>query len=97
MKEELIRKIENRDAVVGIIGLGYVGLPLAREFLKKDFTILGFDLDESKIDKINSGISYIKHIGNDFLKKYVLEKKKFSATADFSRVRIFSGNHSRYV
>lgn len=86
MKKELIEKIENRGAVVGIIGLGYVGLPLAREFLKKNFTILGFDLDEAKIEKINNGKSYIKHIGNDFLKEYVIEKKKFSATADFSRL-----------
>ncbi|MCP5103320.1 MAG: nucleotide sugar dehydrogenase [bacterium] len=86
MKEELIAKIESREAVVGIIGLGYVGLPLAREFLKKNFTILGFDLDQAKIDKIYSGTSYIKHISNDFLEEFVIHKKKFSATADFSRL-----------
>lgn len=86
MKKELIAKIENRDAVVGIIGLGYVGLPLAREFLKKNFTILGFDLDEKKIEKINSGKSYIKHIEDGFLKEFVMDKKKFSATSDFSRL-----------
>ncbi len=86
MKEELIAKIENRTGLVGIIGLGYVGLPLAREFLKKNFSILGFDLDDEKIQKINSGKSYIKHISEDFLKEFVLEKKKFSATSDFSRL-----------
>lgn len=86
MKEELIAKVENRDVVVGIIGLGYVGLPLAREFLKKNFTILGFDLDDNKIEKINKGKSYIKHIKEDFLREFVLEKKKFSATSDFSRL-----------
>lgn len=86
MKEELITRIKNRDAVIGIIGLGYVGLPLAREFLEKDFTLLGFDLDNSKIDKINKGNSYIKHIGDDFLREFVTDKKKFSATSDFSRL-----------
>ena len=86
MKKELIAKIKNRDAVVGIIGLGYVGLPLAREFLKKNFTILGFDLDEKKIEKINSGKSYIKHIKDGFLKEFVIDKKQFSATSDFSRL-----------
>ncbi|HLP60135.1 MAG TPA: nucleotide sugar dehydrogenase [Candidatus Deferrimicrobium sp.] len=87
MKEHLLAKIGNRTGVVGIIGLGYVGLPLAREFLKKNFTILGFDLDGDKIEKINRGKSYIKHISEDFLKEFVLEKKKFSATADFSRLQ----------
>jgi UDP-N-acetyl-D-glucosamine dehydrogenase len=86
MKEILIEKIKNRDAVVGIIGLGYVGLPLAREFLKKDFTILGFDLDEEKIKKLSLGTSYIKHIESSFLKEYVLDKKKFRVTANFSRL-----------
>ena len=86
MREELIAKIETRTGVIGIIGLGYVGLPLAREFLKKNFTILGFDLDHSKIEKINLGKSYIQHISDDFLKEFVIEKKKFNATADFSRL-----------
>ena len=86
MKEALITRIKNRDARIGIIGLGYVGLPLAREFLEKDFTLLGFDLDNSKIDKINKGNTYIKHIGDDFLKEFVMDKKKFSATSDFSRL-----------
>jgi UDP-N-acetyl-D-glucosamine dehydrogenase len=87
MKDLLIEKIENRSIVLGIIGLGYVGLPLAREFLKKDFTILGFDLDDAKNQKLNSGKSYIRHIEDNFLKEFVLEKKKFSATSDFSRLK----------
>lgn len=86
MKEALIARIKNRDAVIGIIGLGYVGLPLARAFLEKDFTILGFDTDNNKVDKINKGKSYIKHIGDDFLRTFVMDKKKFSATPDFSRL-----------
>ena len=87
MKDRLIARIESREAVVGVIGLGYVGLPLAREFLKKNFTVLGFDVDEDKVVKINSGESYIKHIGADFLKKYVTEVGTFNATADFSRLQ----------
>jgi UDP-N-acetyl-D-glucosamine dehydrogenase len=87
MKDELIAKIESREAVVGVIGLGYVGLPLAREFLKKNFTVLGFDVDEEKVVKISNGESYIKHIGADFLKKYVTEVGTFKATSDFSRLK----------
>jgi UDP-N-acetyl-D-glucosamine dehydrogenase len=87
MKAEMIARINNRDVMVGIIGLGYVGLPLAREFLKKDFTLLGFDVDGAKVAKINKGESYIKHIEDDFLKMYVMEKKTFSATSDFSRLK----------
>lgn len=86
MKNKLITKIESREAVVGVIGLGYVGLPLAREFLKKKFTVLGFDVDEDKVVKISNGESYIKHIGADFLKKYVTEVGTFKATSDFSRL-----------
>jgi len=71
---------------IGIIGLGYVGLPLAREFLKNGFEVIGFDIDEKKVKKINKGESYIKHIGDDFLKEYVIEKNKFKATNDFSKL-----------
>jgi UDP-N-acetyl-D-glucosamine dehydrogenase len=52
MKDELIAKIESRETVVGVIGLGYVGLPLAREFLKKNFTVLGFDVMKKKSLKL---------------------------------------------
>jgi UDP-N-acetyl-D-glucosamine dehydrogenase len=86
MKEMLIKKITDRSAVVAIIGLGYVGLPLAREFLKQDFTILGLDLDENKIQKLSAGKSYIKHIEDAFIKEYVLEKEKFMVSANFSRL-----------
>lgn len=86
MKQVLMDKIRKQEALVGIIGLGYVGLPLAREFLKKGFHILGFDLDHEKIAKLSRGKSYIKHIADTFLQEYVLQKKTFSATADFSRL-----------
>jgi UDP-N-acetyl-D-glucosamine dehydrogenase len=82
---ELLKKIENKSAVVGIIGLGYVGLPLGLEFASKGFKVLGFDLDKAKIDYLNEGSSYIKHIDSKRVKD-VVEKKSFFATADFSRL-----------
>ena len=60
--EQLQEKIDNRTALVGIIGLGYVGLPLALAFAEKGFKVLGFDVDPAKIKKINQGESYIKHL-----------------------------------
>jgi UDP-N-acetyl-D-glucosamine dehydrogenase len=86
MKNDLIKKIEKRESIVGIIGLGYVGLPLAREFLKKKFKVTGFDVDPEKVRKINSGESYIRHIKDDFIREFVLEKSMFYATADFSKL-----------
>ncbi len=87
MKDKIIKKLKNKDAVIAIIGLGYVGLPLAREFLKKGFTVLGFDIDEKKVKMLNKGKSYIKHISNDFLKEFIQSKKSFSATSEFSRLK----------
>ena len=60
--EQLREKIDNRTALVGIIGLGYVGLPLALAFTEKGFDVLGFDIDPAKVEKINRGESYIKHL-----------------------------------
>ena len=59
---QLLEKINKRDAVIGIIGLGYVGLPLALAFTEKGFNVLGFDTDPVKVDKINRGDCYIKHL-----------------------------------
>ena len=86
MKNRLINTIQNKEAVIGIIGLGYVGLPLAKELLKANFNVLGFDVDQIKVNSINHGISYIKHIDNVFLKEFVKDKKTMSATVDFQRL-----------
>jgi len=83
---DLKGKIAAREAVVGIIGLGYVGLPLAREFLNKGFRVLGFDTDAEKVSKINEGETYIKHIPGKFIKRSVLNGQ-LAATADFSRLK----------
>lgn len=87
MKEIVLEKIKTRKAIVGIIGLGYVGLPLAREFLLKDFKILGFDTDNEKIKKLSRGESYIKHIDDSFLNEFVLKKQTFEATSEFARLK----------
>ncbi|MCC6254461.1 MAG: nucleotide sugar dehydrogenase [Ignavibacteriaceae bacterium] len=85
MHNLLLEKIENKTAVIGIIGLGYVGLPLALEYALKGFKTIGFDIDEKKIPILNSGKSYIKHIKAEKIQKTV-NNKKFFATADFSRL-----------
>src|SRR5260370_39722337 len=82
----LEEKIRTRQAKVGIVGLGYVGLPLAVEFAKAGFTITGSDLSDSKIARINASDSYIGDVPNAVLAPLV-ETGKITATADFSVVR----------
>lgn len=85
MNNHLLKKIENNSAVIGIIGLGYVGLPLALEYALKGFKTIGFDVDEKKIPILNSGKSYIKHIRKEKIQR-VIKNRKFIATTDFSRL-----------
>ena len=82
-KKTLIEKIYSKQAVVGIIGLGYVGLPLALLFSEKGFNVVGFDVDEKKVSVLNSGKSYIKHIAAERIKKNI-KSEKFIASTDFS-------------
>ena len=82
---ELHDKITRKGFLLGVIGLGYVGLPLSLTFLRKDITVLGFDLDPKKIDMLQAGRSYIKHIPSNELTTFV-QQGRFSATADFSRL-----------
>ena len=83
---KLQKKIETKKALIGVIGLGYVGLPLAREFLNADFTVLGFDTDVGKVTVINAGKSYIKHIPDELIKQFV-QSGQLAATDDFSRLQ----------
>ena len=64
-----LQKIKEKGAHIGIIGLGYVGLPLAIEFCKAGFSVTGLDIDQEKIDLLSQGKSYIKHISDNFLKQ----------------------------
>src|SRR6516225_3948560 len=81
--QKLIDKIERRAARCGVIGLGYVGLPLALEFARVGFRVVGIDLDEGKVQAIQDGRSYIVDVSDEEIARPVREGK-FSATTDFS-------------
>jgi UDP-N-acetyl-D-glucosamine dehydrogenase len=83
--ETLASKIASRTACVGIVGLGYVGLPLAIEFAKAGFSVTGFDLVESKVARINAGDSYIPDVAPADVDALV-KCGKFRATTDFSAI-----------
>jgi UDP-N-acetyl-D-glucosamine dehydrogenase len=85
MSETIAERIQNQTAVVGIIGLGYVGLPLANAFLRVNFRILGFDVDSRKIEQLNEGKSYIRHIPSERVQEW-RASGRFEATADMSRL-----------
>jgi UDP-N-acetyl-D-glucosamine dehydrogenase len=84
LSDQLLEKIKTRRAQVGIIGLGYVGLPLALLFNEQKFPVTGFDIDPSKVKALNSGSSYIHRISPTGIQ--AAREKGFSATADYARV-----------
>ena len=84
--QDLMKRIQNRQATVGIIGLGYVGLPLALAFRDAGFPVVGFDIDPAKIDALMAGRSYFKHIRHERIVA-MNPGKGFEATTDFSRIR----------
>ena len=86
MKEELLKKIEERTLVAAVVGLGYVGLPLAVEKAKAGFKTIGFDVQKSKVDMVNAGHNYIGDVVDSDL-KLLVDSKKLSATDDFSFIR----------
>lgn len=86
MKNQLAAKIENHKAVIGVIGLGYVGLPLATANCENGFTVIGFDISPVKIKLINSGKSDIGDVSNATVKKFVANKQ-LKATGDFSHLK----------
>lgn len=79
----LVSKLESRTAVIGIIGLGYVGLPLLLRFVESGYAVIGFDIDAEKVVKLERGKSYIKHISSQSVEK--AWDKGFQVTTDFSR------------
>ncbi|MDR2437959.1 MAG: nucleotide sugar dehydrogenase [Planctomycetaceae bacterium] len=85
MKTQLEKRIADKTALVGIIGLGYVGLPLIRAFIKAGFRTLGFDVDPKKIEKLKAGESYIAHIPSEWIKKYIADGS-FEPTTDMNRL-----------
>ena len=85
LESALGERIQGRTALVGIIGLGYVGLPLALTFAEKGFTVLGFDVDSAKVEALGAGRSYIKHLDGRRLTE-ALVAGRLGSSADFRRL-----------
>ena len=83
--EQLRSLIAEKTATVGVVGLGYVGLPLINAFVNAGFHCLGFDVDAKKVDLLKQGRSYIEHIPSDIISAW-LDKKQFDATAEMARL-----------
>ncbi len=85
MEKSLSERLRSRQALVSVIGLGYVGLPLIDAFFEAGFTALGFDIDQQKVDQLNSGKSYIKHVSSSRVSQW-RGSGRFEATSDPSRL-----------
>ncbi|KQC47648.1 UDP-N-acetyl-D-glucosamine dehydrogenase [Geobacillus sp. Sah69] len=83
--ERLLKKFEKRDAVIGVVGLGYVGLPLAVEKAKAGFHVIGFDIQQSRVDQVNNGINYIGDVVDEDLHEMV-KQGRLVATTDYARI-----------
>src|SRR2546426_11321367 len=83
--DALIARFRDRSAKIGVIGLGYVGLPLVRTIAERGFSVLGFDLDPAKVDRLNAGESYIRHIRAESIAA-LRRSGRLAATSDVSRL-----------
>jgi UDP-N-acetyl-D-glucosamine dehydrogenase len=83
--ESLIGRFAGRTASVGIIGLGYVGLPLADAICRRGFRVIGFDIDPAKVETLRAGRSYIQHVGESAVAA-MLAESRFEPTSDFARL-----------
>lgn len=83
--DELREKIANKTAKVGVVGMGYVGLPLLQAFIKAGFQCIGYEVDQDKVDRLLAGESYIKHVPSEWIKGWLADER-FTATADMSRL-----------
>jgi UDP-N-acetyl-D-glucosamine dehydrogenase len=86
MHQTLLKKVQDNTAVVGIIGLGYVGLPLMAAFHRAGFPVIGFDVDQKKIDALHRGENYLQHLGADLVKN-MQSGAKMDATTDVLRMK----------
>jgi len=86
VEQKLIKKLQNKSAIIGIVGLGYVVLPLALRFTETGFHVIGFDIDSDKIKALDAGRSYIKHIPSERIGRAVTEKT-LAVTTDFVRAK----------
>jgi len=85
LTQDLLKRIQERQALVGVMGLGYVGLPLVREFCAAGFRVLGFDIDAKKVAALESGKTYIRHLPAEQFKK-LIDAGQFEPTTDFNRL-----------
>ncbi len=83
---DLLARIDGRSLIVGVVGMGYVGLPLAKTFAEQGFSVVGFDIDPAKIEALNAGRSYIKHIPAASVAS-LCASGRFRATADYDELR----------
>lgn len=83
---ELTHKLKNRSAIIGVIGLGYVGLPLTLRYAEVGYNVIGFDIDESKITKLEKSESYIGHISSEKIAPYI--NNNFTVTTDFAKAAL---------
>jgi len=86
MLQELLQKIDDKEYTVGIVGLGYVGLPLMWTFHNNDMPVIGYDIDQHKIDCIQEGRPYIKHLGEEMM-QCLSKSERCDATTDFNRLK----------
>ena len=83
-KHNTIKKLKDKSAIIGVVGLGYVGLPLLLRFVEAGYRVLGIDIDQEKIDKLNQGQTYIRHVPANSIKSAL---HGFSVTTDFSKAK----------
>ncbi len=84
--EQLMHKIRDHSVVVGVIGLGYVGLPLVREFCRSGFSVIGFDVDPKKVKMLKAGKSYIEHLPANTFNEFI-RRRRFTPTTDMNRLK----------
>jgi len=84
-KAKLLEKIKDKQAILGVVGLGYVGLPLAVEKAKAGFKVIGFDIQAKRVDMVNRGENYIGDVVDEELKELV-DSKMIEATCDYSKI-----------
>src|SRR5687768_6204300 len=84
-EDDLLDKIDRRDVIIGIIGLGYVGMPLAAQFARGGYRVLGFEVSEAVVDGVNAGVTHIKDVDADEFSDRV-RAGLISATTDMSQL-----------